>query len=214
MTFGKIEGNFEGEGQNTPASGGALHDYPRARTEEGAAPIGRLDEDVSQRFRTGATYTHSMGRAGNLAFGGVFTRQSGSVYSRTASVSFADIPEYLNEGSYTHYFGGRGVARLDSWWRADLSVRYNIKVWKGVGFWTKVSALNVTGEDTIVDFNGLNEDAGSAQTINGVLTWVPSGNCTFEDKPSPDCTGFGRVRNENDYQAPRTMLLTAGFTWR
>ena len=214
VTYGKIEGNFEGEGRNTPASGSALHNYERARPEESAAPIGRLDEDVAQRLRTGATYTHSLGRGGNFAFGGVYTRQSGRVYSATASVPFASVPEYLNAGSYTHYFGGRGIQRLDSWQRIDLSVRYNIKVWKGVGFWTKISALNVTGEDTIIDFNGRDENAGSAQEINGVLTFVPSGNCSFDDAPSPDCTGFGRVRNEDDYQAPRTMLLTAGFTWR
>jgi hypothetical protein len=214
ITFSKTDGNFEGEGQNTPASGGALHDYPQARPEEGAAPIGLVDEDVAQRLRTGATYTYSLGRAGNLAFGGVFTKQSGRVYSRTASANHASVAEYLNESSYTHYFGGRGTHRLGSWQRADLSVRYNIKVWNRVGFWAKVSALNVTNEGTVTDFNGLNEDAGSAETINGVLTWVPTGNCGIGDKPSPDCSGFGRVRNEDDYQNPRTLLVTAGLTWR
>ncbi len=215
LTVGKIDGNFEGEGQNTPAAGSALHDYPRARPEEGAAPVGLLDEDFAQRLRTGATYTHSMGRAGSLAFGAVLTKQSGRVYSATANVPYADIPEYLNDqGTYTHYFGGRGIKRLDSWMRGDLSVRYSVKVWNRVGFWTKLSALNVTNESEITDFNGRDEVAGSAQMINGVLTFVPSGNCTFDDKPSPDCTGFGRVRNELDYQAPRAVLVTAGFTWR
>ncbi len=216
LTVGKIDGNFEGEGQNTPASGGNLHDYPNSRPEEGAAPVGLLDEDVSQRLRTGATYTHSMGRAGSLAFGAVLTKQSGRVYSATASNTLTAAPGYLQAAgsTYTHYFGGRGIKRLDSWMRGDLSVRYNVKVWNRVGFWTKLSALNVTNESEITDFNGRNENAGSAQVINGVLTFVPSGNCTFDDKPSPDCTGFGRVRSDADYQAPRSVLVTAGFTWR
>jgi hypothetical protein len=37
------------------------------------------------------------------------------------------------------------------------------------------------------------------------------GNCGLDDEPSVNCSGFGKIRNETDYQIPREYFLTVGL---
>ena len=86
-------------------------------------------------------------------------------------------------------------------------MRYSIPVWSRLDFWAKISALNVTNASAVRSM----ATTATGEEVNGVLVWVPSGTCGTAEAPSEDCSSFGRIRNEDDYQLPRTYLLTLGF---
>ncbi len=207
-TFSENEGNFEGEQQNQPASGTEIGDFERSRPETSAVPSGTLDEDVTHVANLWGTYRFNFERRGNLALSGLFQWASGSVYSLAAPVSYNDDPLYLTDtNNYTHFFDGRGQNRFDDFWTLDLSVRYELPVYDRLRLWVKLTAQNALNNDSLTSFN----TQGSGQLVNGILQFQPAGNCGLGDSPSADCTGFGQIRNEDDYQLPRELFLTVGL---
>ena len=208
ITVSEAIGNYEGEGENTPAGGGVLGAYIDSRPEEGASPFGTVDEDVPTRLNLWGSYRLDFGRAGNLNLSAIARAESGQVWSRTATTPYNNQPQYLTDnGTYTHFFGGRGTQRFENFRRLDFSARYDIKFWRSLGLWVKATVINLTNEDALIEYN---TDA-SAQNINGVLTWVPNGNCGLGDTPSTSCTGFGRISDEEQYQRPREYFFTVGL---
>ena len=57
--------------------------------------------------------------------------------------------------------------------------------------------------------------ARAAPNAAGTLVWEPTGNCGpgKDPWPSTSCSAFGQIRNEEDYQQPRTYLFTIGLTF-
>lgn len=210
-TYSETQGNYEGEGQNTPSSGSSLGDYPDAKPGVSTyAPYGYLDEDIPHRGKLWGSYRFDFGRAGSLVAGSVLNYRAGSRWSRTAPVDYTDVPQYLGDsGTYTHFFEERGANEFNSFWSLDLSARYDFRLWQDLNLWLKGFVFNVTNESEVIAFS----TSASAQEIDGVLTWVPSGNCGPEDGPSQDCTGFGRIRSDADYQAPRSYLVHVGLSF-
>jgi hypothetical protein len=209
-TYSKTRGNYEGEGQNTPSSGSPLGDYVRAVDPIAAAPYGYTDDDIRHRLNILGTYSVDLKRFGSLVFGSVFVYQSGLPYSLTAEVPFREAEGYLGAvGTYTHFFEERGSRRFSDLWRLDLSTRYDLPLFRGLETFLKVGVINVTNNHEVVEF----VTAGEA-VLDGngnPIAWVPAGNCGLGDEPSENCTGFGNIRNDLDYQAPRTFLLSVGF---
>ena len=72
--------------------------------------------------------------------------------------------------------------------------RWQIQLWKNLNFWLKVDALNFTNESTLTTY----QTTGSVDNSGTIPQWQPS-------------TNFGRVRNDLDYQVPRTWLFTIGL---
>ena len=206
-TNSKTEANYEGEGQNTPASGSPLGDYERSVDLGAATPFGNADDDIRHRANLFSSYRFDFDRVGAVTLGGLVTYQSGLPYSLTAPVAFEDDPAYLGDsGVYTHYFSGRGARRFNDWWSLDLSARYDFKVWKDMGAFLKVGVLNALNNDEVIQFQTTGEAV--LDGAGNPIAWQPTGNCGLGDGPSRDCTGFGRIRNDGDYQNPRTFLLT------
>ncbi len=210
-TWSQTQGNYEGEGRNQPAIGTAIGNWVDSRPRAAAVPFGTLDEDITHRLRGWGTYRWNFNRAGQFVLGSVITYQSGQVWSNTADVPYNDNPAYLNDtGTFTYYFDGRGNNRFNNWWRVDVSGRYQFPIWKQLNGWLKVDVLNATNEGTLISYG----TAGSAVTnAAGTLVWQANGNCDQSDPPSTSCSQFGRIRNQGDYQQPRTYLLTLGLTF-
>lgn len=207
-TTSETSGNYQGEDRNQPASGSILGDFVTSRPEANAAPDGLLNEDIEHRVAAWGTYALDAGY-GDVVLGGVFRFQSGNRWSKTAAVPFSDDPLFLTEtgGTYTHFFDGRGEEQFDDWWRFDLSARYEFPLFQQLAAWVKVDALNVLDNDDLIGFR----TTASAVDQNGTLVWQPAGTCGLNDTPSSTCSSFGRIRNENDYQLPRTFLATIGL---
>jgi outer membrane receptor protein involved in Fe transport len=213
-TFAQTQGNYEGEAEFRPASGSQIGNWVESRPESTAVPYGLLDVDIPHRLRAWGNYRWNFDRAGQFVVGSVFTYESGRVWNRVADVSYGDDPDYLDDSInvYTHYFEGRGSDRFDGWWRVDLSGRYQFPIWKRLQGWLKVDVLNFTNESAVTSYL---TSASAVTNTAGVLVWEPNGNCGpgKDPWPSTSCSQFGRIRNEDDYQQPRTYLFTIGLTF-
>lgn len=224
-TWSETKGNYEGEALNQPASGSVFGSRERAIGDfASAAPYGFLAQDLRHRANAYATYRFDFGRAGDLSTSGIINYRSGSAFNRTGSVNRINVPEYVSSvaaGPYTHFFGGRGNNRFNDVWSLDTALRYSVPVVWRVAPFVKLDVRNVLNNDTLIQY----QTTGSAAVVNGVLTWFPSGNAdprsaTYNASCNPDsgsfqpstaCTGFGRIRNDLDYQVPRTFLVTLGL---
>ena len=208
-TYSKTRGNYEGEGQNTPSSGSPLGNYIKAVNPAAIAPDGYTNGDIRNRVNLFGTYSLHFQRFGELVIGSVFRYQSGLPYSLTAQVPYANVPTYLGaNGTYTYFFGSRGSHRFDDIWALDVSTRYDLPLHSRVGAFLKAGVTNISNNHAVAQFVTSGRAVADA---SGNLTWQPVGNCGPGDNPSKDCTGFGRIRNERDYQAPRTFLFSVGF---
>lgn len=209
-TYSKTRGNYEGEGQNTPSSGSPLGDYVRAVDPERASPFGFTDDDIRHRVNLFGTYRLDFSRFGNLVLGSVFLYQSGLPFSLTAQVPYKPVADYLgNTGTYTYFFGQRGSQRTDDEWRLDLSTRYEFPIFSRFNTFLKVGVTNVTNNHAVEAF--VTTGRAVFDAAGNPVSWQPVGNCGLGDEPSKNCTGFGRIRNEDDYQDPRTFLISLGF---
>ena len=206
-TYSRLRGNYEGEGENTPASGSPIGNFTRSTDAAAANPYGTLAEDVPHRANLLVTYRFDWQRRGALTVGNALRYQSGQPYSLTAAVPLLDDPAYVSDsGTYTHYFGGRGSRHFESFWNADLSLRYDVPVAKRLSPSIKVAVLNVTNNQAVIKFQTSGQSGRDA--AGNVLPWQPVGNCKPGDKPSKSCTGFGRISSEDDYQQARRYLVT------
>ena len=231
-TWSETQGNYEGEALNTPASGSVFGFRERALPIGAAAPYGYLSPDIRHRANAYGTYRFHLGRAGDLSTSGIVNYQSGRAWSRTASVALAAVPEYASStGTYTHFFDGRGQNRFEDLWSLDLATRYSLPLFGRVAPFVKVEVLNVLDNDALLVY----QTTGTSAIVDGVLTWFPSGNAdpraanynptcnpdSGQFQPSTACTGFGRIRgpqsagrglrDQNDYQTPRTFFVSAGI---
>jgi hypothetical protein len=201
-TVSKTEGNYEGEATNQPYSFSAIGDYVNSRNQQAVAPFGYLLNDARHRARSWANYRLNFERLGSLTLGTILNYVSGTPWHRTASVPQGDTPEYLQDcpggvcRSYTYFFT-RGADRFDGWWGVDLSARYQFPVYRQLNGWVKLDVTNITDNDSLKA-----HDVGASAQTNaaGQLVWVPS-------------SSFGRVRNQLDYQTPRTYLVTLGLNF-
>jgi len=215
-TYAKTEGNYEGEGQNTPSSGSIQGDFVRSVDQAAAVPFGYTDDDIRNRLIALASYTWDLQRFGAFSLGSIFRYRSGLPYSLTATVPMQDDPDYLGDdgSTYTYYFGRNGeidrhernARRFDGFWALDLSTRYELPVWKDLNIFLKLAVTNLTDEDAVVRHS--TSVAPRLDANGNVIGFRTVGNCGLNDDPSESCTGFGRIRNELDYQSPREFLFT------
>jgi hypothetical protein len=210
-TYSEMKGNFEHSNDGRLVWAGPIGDYVRSRPEAAAVPVGYLLDDTPHRIQAWGNYRFDLKRAGSLVLGGLGRFQSGANWSRYARVPRDDVPEYVSAGPfYRHYFDGRGNNRFDDWWTLDLSARWQFTIFKQLNAWLKATVVNVFDNDGLIayDTTGFASDDGM-----GNLSWEPSGNCGPGDSPSVDCTGFGRIRSQEDYQQPRGYWFTLGLSF-
>jgi hypothetical protein len=225
-TYGEISGNYEGEGRNTPSSGSLIGNYERGYSAELAYPTGILDEEIQNRVRLWGDYRFDFDRAGALVLGSVLGYQSGQVYSHTATTARSSAPNcsvtggdpnvspgcYLSQGStFVGTYDSPGNFNFNSWWAWDVSARYQFPIWKELGGWVKADVINVLNNDELIRY----QVTGSAPSNGSFNNWQPSGNIGTPacptGAPSETCSGFGRIRNQFDYQVPRSYVLTVGI---
>jgi hypothetical protein len=199
-TYAKLQGNYEGEGRNTPASPSIIGNYRASVPQEAAIPYGYLDEDIRHRVRAWGSYRFDFGKAGALTVGSIGTYQSGESYSRTGSVNLVgDEPKYANDAgtAYTHFVGGRGNDRFNGFWRLDLGSRYQFTFWRDLAAYLKFDVINVTNNDELIEFN----TAGSVVTnSSGIVKFKPG-------------AAFGTSRSPLDYQDARSYFVSVGLNW-
>jgi hypothetical protein len=160
----KNNGNYAGEGVNTPGATSRIGDYPEAFASEAQRfyPDGRLSGFQKHRLRAWTIYNFGMGRAGDLSVSGLWRVDSGSVYSLFAAgqattaiqrtilrnAGYPDAP-----ASSTLYFGERGSETFPGYGLLDANISYNIPVFGSLKPWVKFDIYNVLNNQKLIQYN-------------------------------------------------------------
>ena len=156
------EGNFEGEATNQPGVASVAFDYPEIFLPENNYPFGRLNDFQRHKIRIWGVYNLDLGWAGNADLGGIWRYNSGQVYSLVASgVSLtARQQQILDEAGYVSgptsqslYFGERGSENFNGYGLLDLSVQYQLPIWRTAEPYFKFELYNVFNNDSIIGWN-------------------------------------------------------------
>ncbi len=201
------DGNFEGEGTNTPGISSLFGNYPGVYTPDRHFPTGRLNDSEEDKIRIWSVYNLGLGRAGNLSIGGLLNYDSGTTFSFSDVTTIGQAGRdaraaYLNgiSGNEDAFFGGRGTGEHDGSTTFDLTLNYSLPIYKDLDLWVKFDVVNVLNDDSVIDFFD-NVDAvtdGPVDSRGIPTTYTPS-------------TGFGDAEDNNDFPDPREYTLAVGF---
>jgi hypothetical protein len=198
----KDDGNFEGEGTNTPGSVSRIGDYPEAYTPEAARffPDGRLQSFERHRLRAWTIYNIGLGRAGDVSLSGLLRADSGQVYSlRQTNVALTSIQRgILTSAGYPDapgrssvYFSSRGSEEFNGYGALDLDISYNIPVFRSLRPWVKFDVFNALNNDKLISWNTtVSQDPASPLDALGYRTGFIKG-------PS-----FGQATSASNYIPP------------
>ncbi len=205
----KNDGNFEGEGTNTPGSSSNFGDYPEITPNNRYLPVGKLNDFAEHKVRAWTNYNWDVGRAGNLNFGLLMNFDSGLTRSRSSNVSvrpeqqaILDSLGYVDgPSSRTIYYNGRrGDVNFDDALTFDLSVNYQLPIWKDLALWIKTDITNLLDDDTQIDGeNGVSPNFGGPTDAFGLPT-------TYTET-----SNFRRGTSNADFVLPREYRFTVGF---
>ena len=159
----KNDGNFEGEGTNTPGAASAIGTYPEAYPEARYFPDGRLQDFQRSRLRLWSAYTLDMGRAGDASVSGLWRVDSGRVYSlvvRNVNPTAAQRTIIRNAGypdvsgsTHVYYGGSRGSESFDGSGVFDMSFNYNVPVFRSLAPWLKLDIYNLFNNQKLIAWN-------------------------------------------------------------
>ncbi|MEM1177381.1 MAG: TonB-dependent receptor [Acidobacteriota bacterium] len=204
----KNDGNFEGEGTNTPGISSVIGNYPEIRSATSHFPTGALNDFAENKVRLWSNYSLNFGRAGTMNLGLLANWDSGRTFSRTDSVALSPAQQAIIAERYdgpgpanqTVFFGGRGGVKFDDSLTFDLSVNYQLPLFSDFELWIKADVLNLFDDDTQI--------AGDTN-----VDFDPDGR--FDDLGIPldftEPSGFGDARNNGDFINPLEYRFTVGF---
>jgi len=156
------DGNYEGEGTNTPGSTSQIGNYPEIFNAARSFPDGRLQDFQRSRVNAWTVYTWKMARAGDLSFSGLWNWNSARVFSLLArnqpitaiqdsilaSAGYPDSP-----GVQTVYFGDRGSEEFAGYGIVNVSVNYNVPVFHQLRPWVKLDVFNLFDNEKLIAWN-------------------------------------------------------------
>ena len=205
FTFSKLEGNYEGDGGNSPGGGTAIGNYTRAQPNSAATAHGRLANDEPVRLKTQILWNRPIGNNA-LALGFNFDYASGKPYSltRNANVLTTD-PVYVDAPGnvYTRFYGRRGSGRFNDTYALDFSVQWDGKIGPATGATSRLGYFI-----KLTAFNALNNIQQATWDTRGAAPRVTPGtaNDVFTARSS-----FGKANTPANYVGNRQMGLDIGF---
>ena len=157
------DGTFEGEATNRPSISSSAFDYPEITPADRYFPSGRLAGFQRHKTRVWGIYNLDLGRRGALGMAGVWRYNSGRAYSLLATnvginstqQAILDTLGYVSGPSArsVYFADGRGSGLENGYGLFDLSVTYEIPVWRSFRPWLKAEIFNVLNNDTQIAAN-------------------------------------------------------------
>ena len=201
------EGNFEGEGTNTPGISSVIGDYPEIRDAERHFPVGRFDDFQRHRARFWTIVSPDFGRLGRPDFSVMYRYDSPLAFSHTATgvplsaAQTALLAGYASRpSSQILYFDGRGTGEFEAANVFDAAFNYRLPIWRDFGPWFKVEMINIFNAQPLVGFNtAVTPDPDSPLDSLG----LPTG---FTEGPR-----FGEAEEVDDFPLARTFRMAFGF---
>jgi hypothetical protein len=207
----KNDGNYEGEGANTPGATGRIGDYPEAFNAARNFPEGHLDDFQRHKTRLWTIYNMGMGGFGDLAMSALWRIDSGTTYSlaslnqgitgtQNAKLAAAGYPD--GPASQTLFYEGRGTGQFKGFQVADLAATYNIPVFRTLKPYLNVTIFNAFNNQTLIRW---------ATTVSQDPT-TPVDDLGLRTGYRKSAT-YGLANNNNQFPVP-SIGGTGGRTWR
>jgi hypothetical protein len=193
------EGNFEGEGVNTPGISSVIGDYPEIFTAERHYPVGRTDDFQRHRVRVWGIHNWDLSRFGALTSSLMWRYEGAQAYSlRATGVPLTAIQEarleqlgYPSAPSSQIVYFGRGTELFDDYSLFDVSLNYQIPVWQDLRPWLKLDFFNIFNYDEPYKWNTtVRLDPSSSVDALGLATGFTRG------------ASFGTPTASTDYPRP------------
>jgi hypothetical protein len=200
----KNDGNYEGEGSNTPGSTvfsnspSIIGNFPEAFSAARNYPDGHLPSFERHRLRLWSVYDWNLGRLGDLSLSGLWRVDSALTYSlaarnqaltstQVAIMTAAGYPDAANLaalGPITGnevFFGALGSEQFAGYGLLDTSVNYSIPVFRALRPWVKLDIYNVLNNQKLIAWNTtIRQDATTPRDPLGLRTgYLPSNAATF-----------------------------------
>jgi hypothetical protein len=206
----KNDGNYEGEGTNTPGAPSLIGDYPELRDPARHWPSGHLDDFQRHRLRVWSIYNLTFGRFGDASVSGLWRLDSGTTYSLRATgvgltaIQRARIAKYVDEpGSQTIYFDERGSEFFEGYGLLDLGLNYNVPVFRTLRPWVKFDVYNALNNQKLIRWNTtVSPDPTSPTDALGLRTGYRKGS------------SFGKATSTGHFPAPFQGNNGGGRTFR
>ncbi|MDP1569535.1 MAG: TonB-dependent receptor [Vicinamibacterales bacterium] len=155
------DGTIEGEGTNTPGAASIFGTYPEIYTAGYARniPDGRLDDFQQHKVRAWTTYAWDFGRFGSADTSLLWRYNSAATFSLVATVPTSAIQRARNPGyarppqSQPLFFDERGSEEYEPSSLFDLSVTYQVPVFRTLRPWIKLDLFNAFNDQSLVRFN-------------------------------------------------------------
>lgn len=201
------DGNFEGEGANTPGVSSLIGDRPEIYSEARHFPLGRLNDFQKHRIQAWGIYTQPLWMLGDVDVALFYRHDSPLTYSLAATnVPLSAIQGQLGAGyatlpsTQTLFFADRGSEFFDAAHLWDLGLNYSIPVLKSLRPYVKFDLFNVFNNDTLTAWNTVvTSNANSPRDALGLPTGFTQGS------------SFGRGTSNAHYPAARRYQLAVGF---
>jgi hypothetical protein len=208
------DGNFEGEGANTPAVSSLIGDYPEILVAGRSFPDGRLRAFQRHKVRLWTIVSLQAGRFGSVDLAPMYRFNSGLTYSLAASgVALSASQIGSNPGGYvrlpssqTVFFGARGAQSFEGYHLVDLGATYSLPIWREARPWLKVEILNLLNNQKLIGWDtAIAANNAGPKDANGLpLEYIKGAR-------------FGQATRNVDYPRPRpgldggrTMMMAFG----
>jgi hypothetical protein len=205
------DGNFEGEGVNSPAIASIIGDRPELYSKDRHYPEGRLNDFQRHKVRAWTVYGLDLGFLGRADVSGLYRFDSGTTFSYAANnVPITAIQRAAGQAAgyarlpsaQTLYFGERGRGSFESQHLFDLGIYYQIPVFRSVGPFLKFDVFNVFNRHPLILHDvTVNVDPASSRDAQG----LPTGFI--------QTVSFGTHTSNLSYPEARKWQVAFGVRW-
>jgi Carboxypeptidase regulatory-like domain/TonB-dependent Receptor Plug Domain len=200
----KNDGNYEGEGSNTPGSTvfsnspSIIGNFPEAFSADRNYPDGRLPTFERHRLRLWSIYSANLGRYGDVSLSGLWRVDSALTYSlaarnqpltatQVALMTAAGYPDAANLAALgpisgnAVFFGGLGSQQFAGYGLLDTSINYNVPVFRALRPWVKFDVYNALDNQKLVAWSTtIRQDPNTPRDSLGLRTgFAPTTPATF-----------------------------------
>lgn len=203
----KNEGNFEGEGANTPGSYSIIGDRPEIYSADRHFPEGRLNQFQRHKVIASSAFDFSLGRAGTVGLGLLYRFDSPQVFSFTsANVPLTAIQRALGAAyaglptTQTIFYDSRGTGEYEAAHLFNMALNYELPVWKTARPYFKVDFRNVFNAQPNIqsDTTLLPDNNGPKDALGIPTTFIKGAN-------------FGKPTVLAHNPVPREFRFAVGF---
>lgn len=225
--WSRLVGNVTGEDTGSGPLVGVAGEYPEYRGESWNYPMGYLTGDQRHRARLWAIYDLPT-PVGTFALTLLQHFDSGT---RTSVDGLIDSRPYVTNPGYiagnlpttvSYFFGGRGNLKTDDITRTDVSINYNVRLFKTLELFIQPEVLNLFNERGVQSYD--EEVLTAADDDDTFAPFNPFTDAPIEcpqGASAAECRqlganfqrgpNFGKPDSEGDYQTPRTFRVSVGI---